>query len=66
MKTIKKQYSTKELAELKLDCLPATKVGIANLADREGWAYADVTGRGGKRRELLGRHHAIGVATPVH
>ena len=36
---------------MKLDCLPTSKVGIADLAVREGWSYVDVTGRGGKRRE---------------
>ena len=48
---MKQRYSAKELADMKLDCLPTSKVGIADLAMREGWSYVDVTGRGGKRRE---------------
>ena len=47
----KNTYSAKELAEMKLECLPNTKANVIDLAVREAWAFVEVTGRGGKRRE---------------
>ena len=58
---MKQRYSAKELADMKLDCLPTSKVGIADLAVREGWSYVDVTGRGGKRREYTPSAEVMGA-----
>jgi putative transposase len=49
--TLKKQYSASELAALKLVGLPSSKANIIAYADRFGWVYKEVSGRGGVRRE---------------
>lgn len=51
MASIKQRYSAKELADMGLEGLPTSKVGVAKLALRENWAFVDVDGNGGKRRE---------------
>lgn len=58
---IKQCHSAKELADMRIDGLPTTKVGIADLAMREGWQYVDVTGRGGKRREYTPPAHVMSL-----
>lgn len=47
---VKKLLSASEIAALKLPGLPGTKVGVRNLADREGWRYEERKGVGGTRR----------------
>jgi hypothetical protein len=45
-----KKMTAAEIAALKLDGLPTSKVGVRALADREGWPYEEVKGVGGTRR----------------
>ena len=49
--SLKTRYSASELAQMGLPCLPTTKVGIANKAERENWAFVETKGVGGTRRE---------------
>lgn len=56
---IKTQYSAKDLADMRLDGLPTTKVGVVKLAEREGWAFVEVDGNGGKRREYKPPAHVM-------
>lgn len=54
MKTVLQQkntYSAKALADMGLEGLPTAANNMRALADREKWAFVEVTGRGGKRRE---------------
>lgn len=48
---VKTHYSASELAGLRLTCLPGTSVAVRSKADRERWAFVEVTGTGGTRRE---------------
>ncbi len=48
---IKTHYTAAELAGMSLPGLPGTKVSIIALTDRQHWAFVEVTGRGGLRRE---------------
>ncbi|MDO8654223.1 MAG: Mu transposase C-terminal domain-containing protein [Undibacterium sp.] len=48
---LKTHYSASELAAMHLPGLPATKVNIIAHADRSVWAFNEVNGRGGLRRE---------------
>lgn len=43
-------YSAGQIADLGLSGLPATKKGIAKLAEREGWAFEERRGIGGTER----------------
>ena len=53
MSIIKTHYSAKELAEMRLDGLPTTKVNMIAFAKRKGWAFIEIKGRGGVRREYV-------------
>lgn len=52
MKTLgtKTQFTAAELANMKLVGLPSTKGKIIAVAERQSWSYAEVSGKGGKRR----------------
>ena len=60
-RVVKSQYSAKELADMQLSVLPKTKANVIALAEREGWPYVDVTGRGGKRREYTPSAEVMGA-----
>jgi len=45
-----KRYSASEIMEMKLPGVPRTKVGIRQMAEREGWPFTTTTGVGGTRR----------------
>ncbi|WP_215782047.1 Mu transposase C-terminal domain-containing protein [Paludibacterium sp. B53371] len=51
MSAIKSHYGAAELAAMKLPVLPTSKGKLIARADREGWPYVEVPGRGGVRRE---------------
>ncbi len=61
MTPTKKQYSAKDLADMRLDGLPTAKKNMIALAERENWAFEDVTGRGGKRREYTPPNYVVGL-----
>ena len=46
---------------MQLSVLPKTKANVIALAEREGWPYVDVTGRGGKRREYTPSAEVMGA-----
>ncbi|MFZ6872836.1 Mu transposase C-terminal domain-containing protein [Undibacterium sp. Di27W] len=48
---IKPHYNAAELAAMQLPGLPSTTRGIQLFAERQNWKYAEVSGRGGLRRE---------------
>lgn len=48
---MKTTYSAKALADMGLAGLPTTKANVIALAKRESWAFVEVAGAGGKRRE---------------
>lgn len=61
MNAVKTRYSAKELADMKLNGLPTAKKNMIALAEREGWAFIDVIGRGGKRREYTPPAEVMGL-----
>lgn len=44
---LKKNYSVATLLGLRLNCLPSTKQNIYLKAEREGWPFVEVPGKGG-------------------
>ena len=51
---MKSQYSAAELAAMQIEGLPSTEKGVRMRAEKGGWAFAEVAGRGGRngtRRE---------------
>jgi hypothetical protein len=65
-----KPMTAAEIAALKLDGLPTSKVGVRALADREGWPYEEVKGVGGTRRvySVPDKYLAVegtSLATPI-
>lgn len=48
---VKSHYYAAELADLCLPGIPTTKAAVRVKAEREGWAYIEVKGVGGTRRE---------------
>ena len=51
---MKAQYSAAELAAMRIDGLPTTEKGIRLRAEKDGWQFVEVSGRGGRngtRRE---------------
>ncbi|WP_410499672.1 Mu transposase C-terminal domain-containing protein [Chitinibacter sp. S2-10] len=48
---IKTHYSASELAVMKLDGLPNSRQNMLLFVERHVWAYIEVTGKGGTRRE---------------
>lgn len=56
---LKNQYTAAELASMEIPGLPTSKVNVIALAERNGWAYKEVSGRGGKRREYTPPAHVM-------
>lgn len=50
---LKTHYSAAELAGMSIPGLPRSKANIIAYADRYDWAFNEVSGRGGKRREYV-------------
>lgn len=48
---IKTHYSASELAAMKLNGLPASKKGVLIFVEKAAWAFVEVTGKGGTRRD---------------
>src|SRR5471030_670819 len=51
--TVKQHYAATELVSLSIPGLPVTRNAIRVKAEREGWAFVEVPGLGGKRREYI-------------
>lgn len=47
-----KYYTARELAEMKLPNMPATKEGMLKRAENERWGFREATGLGGTRKEF--------------
>lgn len=57
--SMKNQYTAAELAGMSISGLPTTKAKIIALAERSGWTFNEVSGRGGMRREYTPPAHVM-------